>query len=208
MPTSKAHQKLVQQKLKEGQQFFFSKPPDLRQATTSFGEVTRLAPKWAEGFFWLASVLLQQSQFSDAESMFRRAITLDPTDSRLHLSLGTALERAGLLDEAVTSFQDGLALRPHYGEADSRMMLAEVLKKLGRMEEAIAEWFAARQLSRHGVCRFHGSRFAFQLFELRFTTLGLGTPTRVEAQSTFTESRRVFSVHRERFCLGAVACIS
>ena len=130
----------AQQKLKEGQEFFYGEPPDVSRAVTIFGEVTRLAPEWAEGFFWLASAQLQQSGLADAESAFRRAIELDPTDSRPHLWLGIGFERAGRLDESVRCLCAGLALRPHYGEADSLMTLAGILKKMGRIDEAVREW--------------------------------------------------------------------
>jgi tetratricopeptide (TPR) repeat protein len=140
MATSKAHQKLLQQKLKEGQQFFFAEPPDLVSAATIFAELTRLAPKWAEGFFWFASAQLKQSGVAEAETTFRRAIELDPTDPRPHLWLGIGFERAGRLEEAVRCLRAGLALRPHYGEADSRMTLAGVFRKMGRIDEAVREW--------------------------------------------------------------------
>jgi protein O-GlcNAc transferase len=140
MAASKAHQKLIQQKLKEGQKFFYADPPDFSRAADIFIELTRLAPNWSEGFFWLASSLLEQSQFTEAETVFRKAIALDPMDSRPHLWLGIGFERSGRLDASVQSFRDGLALKPHYGEADSRMMLASVLKKLGKIDEAIIEW--------------------------------------------------------------------
>jgi Flp pilus assembly protein TadD len=130
----------AQQKLKEGQEFFYAEPPDISRAVTIFAELTRLAPKWAEGFFWLASAQLQQSGVAEAESTFRRAIELDPTDSRPHLWLGIGFERVGRLDDAVRCLRAGLALRPHYGEADSRMTLAGVLKKMGRIDEAVREW--------------------------------------------------------------------
>ena len=135
MPSSNA-----QQKLQEGQDFFYAEPPDVSRAVAIFLDVTRLAPKWAEGFFWLASAQLQQSGVSEAESAFRRAIELEPTDSRPHLWLGIGFERAGRLDDAVRCLRAGLALRPHYGEADSRMNLAAVLKKMGRIDEAVCEW--------------------------------------------------------------------
>src|SRR5262245_24808771 len=109
----------AQQKLKEGQEFFYAEPPDLSRAVSIFREVTRLAPDWAEGFFWLASAQLQKSGVAEAESAFRRAIELDPADSRPHLWLGIGFERAGRLDDAVRCLRAGLALHPHYGEADS-----------------------------------------------------------------------------------------
>jgi Flp pilus assembly protein TadD len=130
----------AQQKLKEGQAFFYAEPPDVGRAVSTFSELTRLAPEWAEGFFWLASAQLQQSGVVTAESAFRRAIALDPSDSRPHLWLGIGFERAGRLDESVRCLRAGLALKPHYGEADSRMTLAGVLKKMGRVDEAVREW--------------------------------------------------------------------
>ena len=130
----------AQQKLKEGQKVFFATPTDIFRAVTLFTELTLLAPKWAEGFFWLGSALLQLSGVAEAESTFRRAIELDPTDSRPHLWLGIGFERAGRLDEAAQCLRAGLDLQPHYGDADSRMTLAGVLKKMGRIDEAIREW--------------------------------------------------------------------
>ena|SRR5687768_1633926 len=130
----------AQQKLKEGQEFFNAEPPDVLRAVTIFRELTLLAPNWSEGFFWLALAQLQQSGLAEAELTFRRAIELDPTDSRAHLWLGIGFEQAGRLDDAVRCLRAGLALKPHYGEADSRITLAGVLKKMGRIDEAVREW--------------------------------------------------------------------
>lgn len=130
----------AQDKLKEGQNFYFSDPAEFSSAVSSFREVTRLAPDWAEGYSWLATALVQQSKFTEAEPCFRRAIALEPSDPRHYLNFGVSLDGAGRWDEAARFFRDGLALKPHYGESDSRMMLAGVLVKLGRIDEAIAEW--------------------------------------------------------------------
>jgi len=148
MATSKAQQKLVEQKLKEGQQFFFSKPPDLRQATTSFAEVTRLAPNASRAFSgspWLC--------FSSRSSPRPSPCFVAPLPStRLtHVcTFHSALRWSALgrLDEAVASFRDGLALMPHYGEADSRMMLAEVLKRLAAWRRRLPSGRLSRSCSR------------------------------------------------------------
>ena len=65
-----------------------------------------------------------------------------------------------------------------------------------------ARFFAARQLWGVGVCkRLHGVCFAFVLFELsfelRFTTLWLGTAP--AAQPTFRESRHRFAFHQKPY---------
>jgi Flp pilus assembly protein TadD len=131
---------VARQRLKEGQQCFFAKPPDVRRAVTLFTEVTRLAPGWAEGFGWLASAQAQLSRLDAAESSYRQAILLAPADARHPISLGDVLARAGRLEEAVNSFRAGLALKPHYSEADCRVMLASTLKRLGKIDEAVSEW--------------------------------------------------------------------
>lgn len=131
---------LARQRLKEGQQCFFAKPPDIARAMALFTEVTRLAPNWAEGLGWLASAQAQLSRLDAAESNYRQAILLDPADARHPISLGRVLDRAGRLEEAVKAFRSGLALRPHYAEADCRVMLASTLKRLGKIDEAVNEW--------------------------------------------------------------------
>jgi tetratricopeptide (TPR) repeat protein len=52
------------------------------------------------------------------------------------------VERLGRNKEAVQHYRDGLALNPHYCEADARVMLANALKKIGKLDEAVIEWEA------------------------------------------------------------------
>jgi len=141
MSTSEA-----QAKLQEGQSSFFAEPQDLLQAILLFRKTTDIAPTWAEGFLWLGAALLDDSRFSEAEENYLRAISLDATDSRPHLHLGGAYERQGRLEDAVRCFREGLALKPYYGNADAHMMLADVLKRLGRVDEAVCEWQVVAQM--------------------------------------------------------------
>ena len=46
----------------------------------------------------------------------------------------------GKYAEAVEFLVKGLELKPHYGEADARCMLAEVYEHLGQIDEAAALW--------------------------------------------------------------------
>ena len=140
MTRTKAHQKLLQQKLKEGQKFLFAEPPDFSRASIIFQELTRLAPHWSEGHCWLGAARLGESELDAAKAAFRRAVELDSNDSRPHFQLGIIFEQEERLEEAARSFRAGLAMKPHYGEADARMSLAGVLEKMGRVGEAIQEW--------------------------------------------------------------------
>lgn len=132
----------AREKLQEGQKYYFAEPPDSARAVSCFREVMRLAPDWVEGIHWLASGLEQQGKFKEAEALYRRAIALEPDDSRFHISLAGCVECLGRLKAAVGHYRDGLTLNPHYCEADARVMLANVLKKLNQLDEAVIEWEA------------------------------------------------------------------
>jgi len=126
--------------LKQGQTLFFAKPPDLDGAIEAFRSVTEQAPSWAEGFNWLGSALKQRGKLENAITMFQKAVQLDKLDSRPLISLGVCFTKAGRLNEAIKSFRSGLELKPHYGEADTRLMLADAFERSGKIQDAIAEW--------------------------------------------------------------------
>lgn len=91
-------------------------------------------------FIWLGISLLDDLLLNESEQVLRQAIALDPKDSPPHLWLAQAHERQGNLKASVSCYRAGLALKPHYGEADARLGLASVLKNLGHLDEAITEW--------------------------------------------------------------------
>ena len=126
--------------LKNGQNFFFSEPPNIDEAIKSFREATECAPNWAEGFHWLGSAFRQQGEFEVAAKMYRKAIQLDTQDSRPLISLGECLTALERLPEAIQSYRAGIELKPHYAEADARLMLAEALERIDKIPEAISEW--------------------------------------------------------------------
>ena len=72
---------------------------------------------------------------------FRATATLRPTRAAAHYNLGTALTSAGLLDDAVASYEKALALRPDYAVALSN--LGDTLVMLGRDQEAVRRYEAA-----------------------------------------------------------------
>ncbi|HVU09571.1 MAG TPA: tetratricopeptide repeat protein [Verrucomicrobiae bacterium] len=126
--------------LKQGQTLFFASPPDLDGAIKAFQSVTEQAPDWMEGFHWLGSALEQRGKLENAIAMFQKAVQLDKHDSRPLISLGVCFVKAGRLNEAIKYFRSGLELKPHYGEADARLMLADALERNGKIQDAIVEW--------------------------------------------------------------------
>ncbi len=78
---------------------------------------------------------------SVAVGHFKASADRRASDPAAHYNLGTALTQAGLLDDAVASYERALTLRPRYARALSN--LADTLVVLGRQDEAIARYEAA-----------------------------------------------------------------
>ncbi len=69
---------------------------------------------------------------------FRATAAKRPLSAAAHYNLGTALTSAGLLDDAVTSYERALELRPDYAKALSN--LGDTLVVLGRSAEAVRRY--------------------------------------------------------------------
>jgi tetratricopeptide (TPR) repeat protein len=82
----------------------------------------------------LGIIRLQQGKFSEAESLFRRAVKLQRKSADAYHHLAIALTGLGRLDEAIAHYRKALALRPH--DAGAHNNLGYVLQKLDRHDEA------------------------------------------------------------------------
>ncbi|MBR1219262.1 tetratricopeptide repeat protein [Bradyrhizobium sp. U87765 SZCCT0131] len=71
---------------------------------------------------------------------YRTAIDLDATDPRFWIAFGQCLSELHHWDEAIRALTRGIALKPHYCEADARLMLAEALYGAGRLRDARTQW--------------------------------------------------------------------
>ena len=122
--------------LKAGQGAFFAKPPDYQKAKDCFERVTFSAPKWVEGHHWLAAAWESLADPDQATKAYRQAIQCDPKDSRPKIALGRLLTNMGRLKEGIIELQKGIELKPHYGEADTRLFLAEAFEKAKNLSKA------------------------------------------------------------------------
>ena len=122
--------------LREGQKALFAQPPDLEKAKQSFERVTGLAPEWVEGHHWLAAALEQLGKSGTAVTAYKRAIRCDTSDPRPRIALGRLLVSMGHVREGATELQHGIDLKPHYGEADARLFLAEAFEKAKNFRKA------------------------------------------------------------------------
>ncbi len=120
------------QLLREAQAHFFAEPPDYAAAETACRAATNVSPGWGEPFHWLGSVFERQGNLQGAADACRRAIDLLAGDPRPLIALGRLQSRRGQHEEAIRLLQEGIALKPHYAEADARLMLAEAFERQRR----------------------------------------------------------------------------
>ncbi len=140
MPNSDVLRLRAEGFLSEGRTHFFSDPPDYAAAARSFQKATELASDWGEPFHALGGALRQQGKLEEACEAERLAISLLPSDPRPLIALGWSLRLGGRYAEAVKFLEEGLSLKPHYGEADARIMLAETYECLGEIDKAVTIW--------------------------------------------------------------------
>jgi Flp pilus assembly protein TadD len=86
--------------------------------------------------FSAGSRLQEAGDFPKALVHLRRAVDLDECDSRHWISLGVCLLQLRHWNQAVDALSRGIALEPHYAEADARMFLAEALANAGDLKQA------------------------------------------------------------------------
>ena len=81
---------------------------------------------------------LQEGRHDEALENFRRAIELDPRQSRLYNYLGMTLRRAGRAQEAIDAYLNAIAIDYDYVKAHFNLALA--YEDLRREGEALEEW--------------------------------------------------------------------
>ena len=111
------------------------------EAIAEYRSVVRLAPRFAEGRYSLATVLARRAdRLPEAIAEYRAALALRPGYVEAHGGLARALEQMpGRLSEAVAEYQAVTRLRP--GDADAHSRLADALAQdPARRAEAAAEY--------------------------------------------------------------------
>ncbi len=88
------------------------------------------AKRWSE----LGSLLVSVFRFQEALMALDRALAIDPTIGRAWYLRGLALSRLGRQQEALEAYQKATVLN----ESGAWIRLSELLRRLGRMEEAFS----------------------------------------------------------------------
>jgi tetratricopeptide (TPR) repeat protein len=109
----------------------------LDEAIYHYSEAIRILPDYVDALNDFGAVLHREGRIDEAIGYYKRAIQVNPLTARVHLNLAAALADKGSFAEAVTHYRTGLAamdvpvIRRDFGS---------VLVKLGRFEEAAAEY--------------------------------------------------------------------
>jgi tetratricopeptide (TPR) repeat protein len=103
------------------------------------------APKNAEPFIDLGSLLLEQNRNADAAGVLARALEIAPDDMRGRGKLGTAYYRLGDFAKAQGQLERAAELAPN--DAGIHYLLGQTYRKLGLREKAQAELARATELN-------------------------------------------------------------
>ena len=90
--------------------------------------------------FETALEMEKNQKFNKAVIHYKKAISLDPLESRYWISLGVCLSILHHWEQAINCLKRGIELKPHYCEADARMFLADALYEARRKREAREQW--------------------------------------------------------------------
>lgn len=108
---------------------------DWAAAEERFRRAIELNPSYATAHHWYSLFLSAMGRNEDALAEARRAQALDPLSPVIQLNVGTIYYQAGRMDEAITQFEQTLAMTPEFRRG--RFELARALEVRGNPKAAI-----------------------------------------------------------------------
>jgi tetratricopeptide (TPR) repeat protein len=93
----------------------------------------------AEDLFHQAHECEADGNHSKAAAIYKQLVA-DSSDARFHVAYGACLQHLGHWEQSAAQLECGLALKPHYAEADARLMLAESYFRSGKKSKAVEQW--------------------------------------------------------------------
>ncbi len=124
-----------------------------------------LRPNDAAYWSSLGSALIEASRYDEAISALHRACELDPEYTTAWYNLGLALVRCMRVDEATVALRRAVSQSPELA-INARVILGDMFRAEGRLDEAIAEYRAIIELQAHagnawwGLAEIKTQRFA------------------------------------------------
>lgn len=101
--------------------------------------------QWA--YILKGQYFFDRGNYAEAESMQRKAVSLNWSNPTPHNNLGRALQHQNRLDEAIVQFQRALSINPRWAVAHDNLGIA-LSEKAGSLDGAIAEYRRAIELDR------------------------------------------------------------
>jgi Flp pilus assembly protein TadD len=101
--------------------------------------------QWA--YILKGQYFFDRGNYAEAESMQRKAVSLNWSNPTPHNNLGRALQHQNRLDEAIVQFQRALSINPRWAVAHDNLGIA-LSDKAGSLDGAIAEYRRAIELDR------------------------------------------------------------
>lgn len=117
------------------------------QAATTYQKALEAAPESRVLLINLSAATCMLGRNSDAITIAKRAVRLDPFDARIWNRLGYVYEAMGRVDDARTCFSEAVAQAPR--QPDYLASLAVAYCLVDRPDEAMRHLRAARQLGPH-----------------------------------------------------------
>ena len=103
----------------------------LQERIAQFRKMASDDPDNELGHFRLGQLLMEDGQFEDAVTSFRRTLELSPQFSKVFQLLGTCLTKLGRKEEAGQVLRDGFAVADERGDNIPRDEMAKLLVQLG-----------------------------------------------------------------------------
>lgn len=92
-----------------------------------------------EAAYTKAMAIESQGRYGEAAAAYK-ALVLHAEDPRFFIAYGVCLQHLGHWRESARQLQRGVDLKPHYGEGDARLFLAESLLRSGARKKAVEQW--------------------------------------------------------------------
>jgi tetratricopeptide (TPR) repeat protein len=96
----------------------------------------------------LANIHYARDRAIEAEALYEKALTIEPSSFEAQYNLGNVLHDSGRFEAAARCYRGALTVDPNY--ADAHFYLAVTLEKLGRSSDAKPHWVAYRRLAPNG----------------------------------------------------------
>lgn len=133
------------------------------EAIVLYEAILGIDEKHAPACINLGTIYYNRRQFTQAESLYRRATVSDPAYALAFFDLGNVLDELQRLPEAIEAYRRAIHLVPKY--ADAHYNLALAYERTGEHRRALRHWTSYIKLDPIGPWANHARGQARKIFE-------------------------------------------